>query len=259
MKNDRKVFCLILFVLFIVFLYRSVSYYAKDMVISDNSNIFTMQNIGLVEENVDNDEEINQNQEKMNVKFLKEEYQNDDIRAILRIKGTSYEQVIPQSDNNKFYLKKGLNKKYDVNGTPFLDYRVNVNNSRKLLIYGHNSSKIDMSFKILENYYDENYFKKHPYLELETEEGIKTYEIFSVYVETKDYSYYNKVTFSNDDDFIKHVMYLKDKSFYDTGVMVSKTDNILILQTCSTMSKYKNLKKKFMLIISKEIDYEKIY
>lgn len=258
MRNDRKVFCLILFVLFTVFFYGNMTYYDKDRIISDNSDV-AIQEIDLVEESFNNTEENNQEQKKMNVKSLKEEYQNNDIRAVLRIKGTNYEQIIPQADNNKFYLKKGLNKKYDVNGTPFLDYRVNVNESRKLLIYGHNSSKIKMPFKILENYYDESYFKKHPFIELETESGIKTYEIFSVYVETKDFSYFNKIKFDNNDDFIKHVEALKDKSFYDTGVDVIKTDNILILQTCSTMSKYKNLKKKYLLIISKEIDYEEIY
>ena len=138
-------------------------------------------------------------------------------------------------------------------GTPFLDSRVDINSSRKLLIYGHNSSKYDMPFKILENYYDKNFYKKYPYIELETEKGIKTYQIFSVYVETKDFSYYNKLKFASDDDYYSHISVLKDKSFFDTGVKVNKNDDILILQTCSTLKKYKNLKKKYLLIVSKEV------
>ena len=258
MRNDRKISFLIFFVLFTVFFYGNSPYLVKDKIVSNNDS-YDKYVIDLVEETSDDSEEINQKQMKKDIKSLKEEYQNDDIQAILRIKGTNYEQIIPQADNNKFYLKKGLNKKYDINGTPFLDYRVNINNSRKLLIYGHNSSQIKMPFKILENYYSQVYFKKHPFIELEMENGIKTYQIFSVYVETKDFSYFNKIMFKNNDELKKHVDVLKSKSFYDTGVEVSKTDNILILQTCSTMSKYKDLKKKYLLIISKEIDYEKIY
>ena len=46
---------------------------------------------------------------------------------------------------------------------------------------------------------------------------------------------------------------LKDKSFYDTGVDINSTDEILILQTCSHHKDYKKYKKKYLLIVAKKI------
>jgi SrtB family sortase len=239
---------MVVFILLTVFVY----YYG----INITNDVYTDDVV--IQDNIDNNKLtvlVNSAFEPEQNEFerLREEYQNDDIKALLRIKGLNYQAVIPQADNNKFYLNHLINKSYGGMGTPFLDSRVDINSSRKLLIYGHNSSKYDMPFKILENYCDKNFYKKYPYIELETEKGIKTYQIFSVYVETKDFSYYNKLKFASDDDYYRHISVLKDKSFFDTGVKVNKNDDILILQTCSTLKKYKNLKKKYLLIVSKEV------
>ncbi len=53
-------------------------------------------------------------------------------------------------------------------GSIYLDYRVDIDSSKKLLIYGHNSSKIDMPFKILEEFYDKDYYDNHKYVDLTT-------------------------------------------------------------------------------------------
>ena len=46
---------------------------------------------------------------------------------------------------------------------------------------------------------------------------------------------------------------LKSKSMYDTGVEVTKDDEILILQTCSTHKDYHNYQKKYLLIILRRV------
>lgn len=247
MKKRNIIVCFMLFILLTGFIF----YYGKSI----NEDVYTddiafLDNNNLISDSVNNLLVVKQNK----IEALKEEYQNDDIKALLRIKGLNYEAVIPQGNNNSFYLNHLLNKSYGGMGTPFLDSRVSIDNSRKLLIYGHNSSKYEMPFKILENYYDTNFYKKYPYIEFETEKGVRTFQIFSVYVETKDFSYYNKIKFTSNDDYYRHISILKDKSFYDTGVKVYKNDNVLILQTCSTLKKYKNLKKKYLLIVSKEVN-----
>ena len=45
----------------------------------------------------------------------------------------------------------------------------------------------------------------------------------------------------------------QDRSFYDTKVKVNDGDNILILQTCSNKAEYASYKKKYLLVIAKEI------
>ena len=137
-------------------------------------------------------------------------------------------------------------------GSIYLDYRVDIDSSKKLLIYGHNSSKIDMPFKILEEFYDKDYYDNHKYVDLTTSTTKKRYEIFSVYVEPTDYSYMN-INFNSEEEYLNHLKKLKSKSMYDTGVEVTKDDEILILQTCSTHKDYHNYQKKDLLIILRRV------
>lgn len=211
-----------------------------------------------VEENVEEtviQEEVDYQQM---LKSAQVENNNKDIKALLRIPGTDFISIVPQGKDNNYYLRRLANKKYSRLGSTYLDYRVNIENSKKLLIYGHNSSKYSMPFDILENYYDEEFRNSHKYIELITENGIKTYEIFSIYVEIKDYAYYQKMEFDNKDEWYSHIKRMKDKSLYDMGVSINKDDKILILQTCSTHKNYQKYAKKYLLIISKEVKVNEI-
>ena len=82
------------------------------------------------------------------------------------------------------------------------------------------------------NYQDKKFFIKHPEIFLYTENGKKTYKIFSVYIEDEDFDYVNLKNF-NGLTFYEHILKLEDKSLYDTGVILKENSNILILQTCS--------------------------
>ena len=213
--------------------------YEKDIVLSDD----TSSDSDTSSENV--------------VNTLRKKYDNNDIVAELRIGNTNFKTPIPQSTDNNYYYRRLPNKKHSIIGSTYLDYRTKINRDRVLIIYGHNSLKYNLPFKILENYYDEDYQKDHKYIELITENEVKLYEVFSVFVETNDYSYYTDIEFSSNDEFYRHITKLKNKSFYNTNVELSKNDNILILQACSTHEKYKKYKRKFVLIISREFkEYE---
>jgi sortase B len=184
------------------------------------------------------------------VKEMQSEYNNTDIKAVLSINNTDYNSLVMQSSDNKYYLYRDANKRHDGLGTPFVDYRIDLSNTKKTLIFGHNSKYKEMPFKILENYYNEDYYKEHKYLTLTLEDTIKKYEIFSVYVEYKDFDYYN-LNFKNDSEWFNHITKLKNKSFYDTGVEINDSDEIIILQTCSTLKKYSKYKHKFLVIVGK--------
>ena len=178
---------------------------------------------------------------------LRSKYQNNDIVGILSIENTDYRVPILQGEDNSYYLNHAPDRKEDYMGSIYLDYRVDIDSSRKLLIYGHNSSRIDMPFKILEEFYDIDYFNNHRHMSIITSKTEKQYEVFSVYVEPEDYTYMN-LKFDSDDAYYKHILNLKEKSMYDTGVEVSSDDEILILQTCSTHKDYSNYEKKYLLI-----------
>ena len=185
---------------------------------------------------------------------VKEEYDfsNKNVIGYLSIDNTNIKNTIVQGKDNKYYLTHNANNEEDINGVPFLDYRVSTD-SRIILIYGHNSNTLNMPFNYLENYYDANYYKKHQIINFKIEKGLRKYKIFSVYVEPSDYTYYNKLIYYNSEEYYDYLKIMKNKSLYDTRVDIEKEDNIIILQTCSYKKEYKKYKDKFLLVIGKEI------
>lgn len=241
MKEKKKIiliiisFCLLIFLLFYIFDTKKTSdYLLVDVDIDRNNNV----------NNPVNYEDI--------INKLRDKYQNDDVVGILEINNTDYIVPILQGSDNDYYLNHLPNKEENYMGSIFLDYRVNIDSSKKLLIYGHNSSRVDMPFKILEEFYDKDYYDNHKYIEITTGTTKKKYEIFSVHIETSDFSYMN-INFSNDEEYLKHLQTLKSRSMYDTGVEVSKDDEVLILQTCSEHKDYRNYQKKYLLIILRRV------
>ena len=194
--------------------------------------------------------EINGN--RVYIKLKIEEYNNKDIKGVLEIDNTDYIVPILQGSDNNYYLNHDAYGNRSGMGSIYLDFRVDIDTSRKLLIYGHNSSNIDMPFKILEEFYDKDYYDNHKYVWITTSTAKKKYEIFSIYVETKDFSYMD-VNFASDKDYLEHITKLKEKSMYDTGVEVSSEDEVLILQTCSTHKDYSNYQRKYLLIILRRV------
>ncbi len=240
MKGKMKILIIIPFMVLVgLLVYRN-----QDKNIEAKAIAIKQSNTNIIDDKLNKDK----------ISKLKKTYNNDDIKPYLEIDNTDYAWVIPQGSDNKFYLKHLLNKSYDHIGTPFLDCRVDLGESKKLLIYGHNSSKYEMPFKALENYYQEEYYKEHQIVTLTTDEGERKFQIFSVYVETQDFDYYNKIDFKNEKEYFDHLQKLKNKSLYDTGVEIKSDDTILILQTCSTKKEYLKYNKKFMLVIMKEVN-----
>lgn len=192
----------------------------------------------------------NEQTPKEEIENLIKKYNNEDVVGQIEILNTSFKQPIVQGINNDYYLRRSPSKLYDINGSIFLDYRTNIN-GKKIIIYGHNDQYLTMPFDILENYYDIDYLNKHKKIKITTKEKIRTYEIFSIYIETKDFSYMDVDLDPN--QYNDHLKYLKNKSMYEIDTQISNNDNILILQTCSTHKDYQKYSKKYLIIALKEI------
>lgn len=182
---------------------------------------------------------------------VKKELKNPDIVGYIRLPGTDIDEVLVQGVDNDYYLNYNEKNERDVRGAIFLDYRVKLHD-KKLLIYGHNSSTLEVPFRKLEKYYDKSYFDNHKFFEVRTEEEVFTYQIFSVFIEVEDWSYMN-IHFQTEESWYEHIVMLKEKSMYDTGISIDKSDDILILQTCSHHKDYKMYKDKYLLVIGKKI------
>lgn len=190
---------------------------------------------------------------KNKIEAFQENYHNQDIKAILSIENMNqFSYPVVQTTNNEYYLNHNYKRETDALGAIYTDYRVDLETSKKILIYGHSSTKRDVPFNQLENYYDEEYYQKHKYITLETETNTYRYEIFSVYIETSDFTYMN-MNFEDGEEWYYHILKLQGKSRYQTDVNLTKEDDILIMQTCSNHSDYQNYSKKYLLIVSRRV------
>jgi len=239
-RKVRLFYITFIYLLLISFIFINTDLFLRD---EKKTNISLNETSEIFNENNDNLEIVND---------YKKKYNNDEVTGVISILNTTFEKAIMQSNNNEYYLDHLENKKSHYKGSIYLDFRVNIDDDKKLLIYGHNSANVSMPFKILEKYYSKSYYQEHQYIEIITSKKTRLYKVFSVYVETKDFDYM-QTEYDNSQVWINHLNKLKDKSLYDTEVTILPTDNILILQTCSTHKDYKKYQKKYLLVVAKEI------
>lgn len=178
----------------------------------------------------------------------KKEFNNNDIVGRLIINGLDIDNLLVQTTDNDYYLRRLLDGTYNVMGSMFVDYRSDIENGRQINIYGHNSDIYDLPFKKLLNYLDRDFFINNRKVTLETLNGTKTFEIFSVKVITDDIEH-TEILFDNDADFNEHIKKLRNNSLYDSLDEVSGTDQILVLQTCLI----NNTLGKYLIIIGRKV------
>lgn len=204
----------------------------------------------LIDEPVNIQEENNKNIDIINNYVNK--FNNNEVAGVISIFNTNYEKAIMQHNDNDYYLNHKENKKSNFMGSIYLDFRNDISNDKKLLVYGHNSSNVKMPFDILENYYDKEFYNEHRYIKILTKDNTRIYKIFSIYVETKDFDYM-QTDYDSKSLWLEHINKLKNNSMHDIDTELNENDNILILQTCSTHKKYLNNKYKFLLVVAKEV------
>lgn len=238
-KVDKRVILFIIFIVIFAFL-----------LILTHDNNYNKSKILKGSVNIDYDllsYETNEYEQLIN--SLQNKYDNNEIVGLIIIPNTNIYEIVVQGDDNEFYLNHNINKKKDIKGAVFLDYRVEEDSLKKL-IYSHNSSTLDVPFRELEDYYDYEYYLTHKYIYYVSKSGIKKYEIFSTFVETSDWSYM-KIDFNDEDIWYKHIKELKEKSMYETNVNLTKKDSVLILQTCSHHEDFKKYKNKYLIIVAR--------
>ena len=181
---------------------------------------------------------------------LQTKFNNNDIKGILNVEGLDVSIPIVKGKDNDYYLKHAVTKKKSVIGSVFIDYRNNTN-SRQINIYGHNSTKFNPPFKVLEGYLNKDYYNEHKYFEFMVNDETRKYEIFSVIVANKDSSEeHMQFSYKKNSDWLKHFQRLQKKSKYKINVTVNKDDKIMVLQTC-IFGRYHD---KLLVIVGREIE-----
>ncbi len=156
--------------------------------------------------------------DKTKLKLLKKKYK--DMVGWIEIKGTDFSYPVMQSgtkghieDNPEFYLNRNVKGEYSVTGTPFLDFRCDLD-SDELIIYGHNMDG-KSHFGYLQNYRNESFYKNHNEMYFTKVGGIEEkYDILSVLVTDINSDCFKYTDIYNDEDYRSFFDYMIDNSVY---------------------------------------------
>lgn len=159
---------------------------------------------------------------------------NSDTVGWLTVKGTNVDYPVVQTNDNNYYLRKNYNKQKDFNGWVFMDYRNNPEVlDKNTIIYGHNIYYSDVMFGTLTRITKKKWreVEENHYITYNTLDENLTWKIFSVYSinVTSDYLL---TTFDSDDEWMKFISLLKNRSDYEFDTEITKDDKILTLSTC---------------------------
>ncbi|TCL43444.1 MULTISPECIES: class B sortase [Oscillospiraceae] len=173
---------------------------------------------------------------------------NADSTLWIEIPNTTINQVVVQTTDNEFYYRRNTQKVYDFAGCLYADFECDFGDGtkddlpRNTIIYGHNlgnpmgitDDPNDVMFAQLFHFQDIEFAKANPYVYVSTENEDFVYQIFAVsYTEdkAKPVSYIHPNY--NNEEYMKLINDMRDRSLYDYNVEVTTKDKILTLSTCT--------------------------
>ena len=187
----------------------------------------------IIEEIISTDDEEGARNLQNELKALNATY--SDAIAWLKVPGTNIDTPVYQAADNNRYLRNDRDGNTTSWGETFMDYdsKEDLSGYTNLVVYGHNTTTDD-HFTPLLNYASKEFYEKNKIIEMSTLDGNYKWEVFSVFKTTGNnyYDFYIDTNFNNDYEFSNFASYFKSRSMYDTGVTVSKDDDILTLSTC---------------------------
>ena len=236
-KNKKKLFNVVMRIIELIFLILLV-YSSINIFKWYNNNKENKQIINEIAESVTINEDTNE-EKKYKINFEELKQKNSDTVAWLKIENTNIEFPIVQANNNSYYLTHNFDKKYNVAGWIFADYKNKLDGTdRNIVVYGHNMRNNSM-FGSLKDVITEEWYnnEENKYITFVTENDYQTYKVFSVYqIKTEDY--YIQTEFKSN-EFTEFIDTITKRSKKDFGINVSKEDTILTLSTCSNNNKYR--------------------
>ena len=214
---------------------------SSDVLVEQMSvNIDTHDKSATVNDQMKNDNPDTEFPEGMLAKYAQLYAQNNDFSGWITIEGFGINLPIAQGDNNNYYLKRDIYKKYTSYGVPFFDYRMTNFKTlhRNTVVYGHNMRHDDYIFGMLENYRTIDGFAQAPVIECNTIYGDHTWFVYAVFITNSDpkddngyFFPYNFIDVSTE-KFADYIKEIDKRKFYTTGVDINENDKILTLQAC---------------------------
>lgn len=164
---------------------------------------------------------------------------NADTVGWLYIPNTTIDDAVLQAKDNEYYLRIDEDKKYDIFGCYFADFRCKVTDRDSLvkntIIYGHADYRDDPKGKRFSQLFhyaqDIDFVRNNPYIYFSTPEDDLVWQVFAVFFTHIDFNYIQ--THPSDEQFQYILDEARARSEYIIDVPVEADDRILTLSTCS--------------------------
>lgn len=163
---------------------------------------------------------------------------NSDFVGWLKIENTEINlPVMLTIDEPEYYLHRAFDKSSSQSGTPFIGMNGSTN-SDCLIIYGHNMKNKTM-FGTLDYYTDRDFWTKNKSLFFDTLYEKREYEVFAaletriLYENETGFRYYKSSGTLTEAQYNELRNWLIEQSNYDTGIVPTYGEQILMLSTCS--------------------------
>lgn len=100
-----------------------------------------------------------------------------------------------------------------------------------MIVYGHNMKNGTM-FSDITQYRDKAYCEEHPYIEFETADGLRIYQVFAVVCVKKTDDWYKFSYAENEEQYRDKVTEIKKRSLFDTDIVPGYWQQLITLSTC---------------------------
>ena len=235
----RKIIFLTALITLIAMLFQIVPYFVEPMI---NDKITSE----VRNEYIPKDENAPYSSPNINPRFAALYERNNDIVGWIEIDGTNINYPVVQklgdTGEEDYYLRRDFDGDYNRYGTIFADRQSRLSymqESRNIVLYGHNMKDDSTMFSQLANYRNLDYYKERPTINFDTLYRDGEWKIFAVMTinaypaqDNGNLFDYRKSTFSSDEDFNSWINECRARSCINTPVQVEPGDEILTLQTC---------------------------
>lgn len=159
---------------------------------------------------------------------------NNETVGWIKVNNTNVNYSVVQHSDNEYYLRHDFNKKYNINGWVYADYRDDFEYfGSNTIIYAHNMTDRSMFGSLVWCLKDSWYTNsENHYIKMSTPKANTVWKIFSIYT-IKPEVYYLRTYFESEEEHKTFIDNLTDRSIYDFQENVSVNDKILTLSTCT--------------------------
>ena len=162
---------------------------------------------------------------------------NPEVIGWIKIDDTDVDLPVMQREgDNSYYLKHDLDGNWDDLGLPYLDYECDIQQSRHLILYGHNMADNTMFGSLRQYRQNPSYYKEAPFITFSSNYADYTYVMVGLIITSgnadSDFKYWQMEELDDKNTFDSYMGSVNAKNMIDNPIDVQYGDSLLTLSTC---------------------------